>query len=89
MFGAGAGFIALTLLVFEPNLLAHGAYVTTDVALSCGLFATVYAFYRYVKAPSMWRLAATGLAADSPWRPSTRDFWYSPFWRCSRPWKCC
>ena len=63
MFGAGAGFIALTLLVFEPNLLAHGAYVTTDVALSCGLFATVYAFYRYVKAPSMWRLAATGLAA--------------------------
>ncbi|MGO9096405.1 MAG: ArnT family glycosyltransferase [Bryobacteraceae bacterium] len=63
MFGAGAGFIALTLLVFEPNLLAHGAYVTTDVALSCGLFATVYAFYRYVKARSAWRLAATGVAA--------------------------
>ena len=32
--GTGAGFVALTLLAFEPNLLAHGAYVTTDVALS-------------------------------------------------------
>jgi tetratricopeptide (TPR) repeat protein len=63
MFGTGAGFLALTLLVFEPNLLAHGAYVTTDVALSLGMFATVYAFYRYVKAPSLWRLALTGVAA--------------------------
>jgi len=63
MFGTGAGFLALTLLVFEPNLLAHGAYVTTDVALSFGMFATVYAFYRYVKAPSVWRLALTGVAA--------------------------
>jgi hypothetical protein len=63
MFGNGAGFLALTLLAFEPNLLAHGAYVTTDVALSLGMFATVYAFYRYVKAPSVRRLAITGVAA--------------------------
>ncbi len=63
MFGTGAGFLALALLAFEPNLLAHAAYVTTDTALSFGLFATVYAFYRYVKAPSFWRLALTGLAA--------------------------
>jgi 4-amino-4-deoxy-L-arabinose transferase-like glycosyltransferase len=63
MFGTGAGFLALTLLVFEPNLLAHAAYVTTDTALSFGMFATVYAFYRYVKAPSVRRLAVTGLAA--------------------------
>ncbi len=65
MFGTGAGLLALTLLVFEPNLLAHGAYVTTDVALSFGMFATVYAFYRYVKAPSVWRLALTGVAAGA------------------------
>ena len=35
MFGTGAAFIALGLLVLEPNLLAHGALVTTDAALSC------------------------------------------------------
>ncbi len=63
MFGTGAAFVALTLLVFEPNLLAHGAVVTTDAGLSCFMFATVYAFYRYVKAPSVARLIIVGLAA--------------------------
>jgi len=62
MFGTGAGFIALALLAFDPNLLAHGAVVSTDAGLSCFMFATVYAFYRYVKAPSAWRLIVTGLA---------------------------
>ena len=61
-FDNGAAFIALTLIVFEPNLLAHGARVTTDAGLSCFLFATIYAFYRYVKVPSAWRLAVVGLA---------------------------
>lgn len=63
MFGTGAGFVALTLLVFEPNLLAHGALVTTDAGISCFMFATIYAFYRYAKAPSLWRLFIVGLSA--------------------------
>lgn len=63
MFGTEAGFLALTLVAFEPNLLAHGAFVTTDMGISCFMFATIYAFYRYVKAPSYARLALTGLAA--------------------------
>src|SRR5882762_1471594 len=61
-FDNGAAFIALTLIAFEPNLLAHGARVTTDAGLSCFMFATIYAFYRYVKVPSGWRLAVVGLA---------------------------
>ena len=63
MFGTGAAFIALTLVAFEPNLLAHGAMVTTDAGLACFLLATVYAFYRYVKSPSIWRVAVVGIAA--------------------------
>jgi hypothetical protein len=63
MFGTGVAFIALTLLVFDPNLLAHGAVVGTDAALSCFMFASIYAFYRYVKAPSAWRVIVVGLAA--------------------------
>jgi hypothetical protein len=63
MFSLRAGLIALTLFVFEPNLLAHGAYVTTDMAASCTLFATIYFFWRYVTRPTLLRLAATGLAA--------------------------
>ena len=63
MFGTGAAFIALALLAFEPNLLAHGALVTTDAAFSCFMFATIYAFYRYVKAPSVWRVVIVGVSA--------------------------
>ncbi len=62
MFSTGAAFIALTLLVFDPNLLAHGAVVGTDAGLSCFMFASIYAFYRYVKAPSALRLIVVGLA---------------------------
>ena len=63
MFGPAAGFISLALVAFDPNLLAHGAFVTTDMGVSCFLFASVYAFWRYVRAPSAWRLALVGAAA--------------------------
>ena len=63
MFGTGAGFLALLLIVFEPNFLAHGALVTTDTGAACGLLASIYAFYRYVKSPLWGRVAVLGLAA--------------------------
>jgi 4-amino-4-deoxy-L-arabinose transferase-like glycosyltransferase len=63
MFGTGAGFLALLLIVFEPNFLAHGALVTTDTGAACCLLASIYAFYRYVKSPSWERVVAMGLAA--------------------------
>src|SRR5258705_3631044 len=62
MFGTTAGLVALGLLVFDPTLLAHGALVTTDAIQACFLLASIYAFYRYVKAPSISRVAITGLA---------------------------
>lgn len=62
MLGAGAAFIALILFVFEPNLLAHGALVTTDMGVTCLLFAAVYLFYRYVKTPSIGGLLIGGIA---------------------------
>ncbi|MDT7778454.1 MAG: hypothetical protein QOC99_966 [Acidobacteriota bacterium] len=63
MFGTGAAFLALSLVAFEPNLLAHGALVTTDAGISCFMFATIYAFYRYVKVPTVYRLVVVGLSA--------------------------
>src|SRR5439155_719726 len=62
MFGTAAGLIAVSLLAFDPTLLAHGALVTTDSIQACFMFAAIYAFYRYVKAPSPGRLVITGLA---------------------------
>jgi len=63
MFGADAGLTALALVVFDPNFLAIAPIVTTDVGFACLVFATIYAFYRYVKKPSLWRLALVGLVA--------------------------
>jgi hypothetical protein len=63
MFSLRAGLIALTLFCFEPNLLAHGAYVTTDMAASCTIFATIYALWRYIDRPTPSRLIITGVAA--------------------------
>ncbi len=63
MFGRGPAFLALALVVFDPNILAHGALVTTDMAQTFCLFAAVYAFYRYIKSPTTRRLAECGLVA--------------------------
>ena len=63
MWGAGPAFLALILLVFEPNFLAHGALVTTDVPVTFGLFLGLAGFYFYLKKPSALRLLGAGLAA--------------------------
>jgi tetratricopeptide (TPR) repeat protein len=63
IFGTAAGFIALTLVAFDPNILAHGAFVTTDTAVSALILATVYAFYRYLKYPSAARLVQVCICA--------------------------
>ena len=63
MFGVEVGLAALFLFCFEPNLLAHGAYVTTDMAASCTIFGTVYTFWRWVKRPTWGRLLVVGIAA--------------------------
>jgi 4-amino-4-deoxy-L-arabinose transferase-like glycosyltransferase len=63
MFGTGAGFLALVLIVFEPNFLAHGGLVTTDTGAAAALLASIYAFYRYVKSFSWKRVVVLGLAA--------------------------
>jgi hypothetical protein len=62
MFGTGSAFIALTLLTFDPNFLAHGALITTDVGLTCFMLLSVYMFYRYLKSPTALRLIAAGVA---------------------------
>jgi len=57
-----AGLLAMALLIFDPNFLAHGALVATDVASACTWLATIYAFYRWRLAPSRARLILAGLA---------------------------
>ncbi len=62
IFGSVAALFSLALIVFEPNLIAHGAYVTTDMAVTCGIFTTIYALYRFRRRPCPGRLAVVGIA---------------------------
>jgi 4-amino-4-deoxy-L-arabinose transferase-like glycosyltransferase len=62
MFGPVAGFVAMALLVFEPNFIAHGALVTTDMAITATMFAAVYAVYRYRQKPGKLRLLIVAIA---------------------------
>ena len=62
MFGPLAAIIAFAMIVFEPNILAHGGLVTFDLGLSCFLLITIFTFYRYVTKPSAWALAITGVS---------------------------
>ncbi|MEI9967817.1 MAG: phospholipid carrier-dependent glycosyltransferase [Terracidiphilus sp.] len=64
-FGDAAGLIALILVVFDPNVLAHSALVTTDIGVSCFFVAAIWTFYRFATRPTIIRLliacVATGL----------------------------
>ncbi len=62
MFGPDAGLLGMALFAFEPTVLAHGALVTTDMGVTMFVFASVYAFYRYVKRPGVGRLVLLAFA---------------------------
>ncbi len=62
MFGEAAGLLGMFLAVTEPNLLAHGPFVTTDSAASCCFLGAIFALYRFCKVPSFPRLLVVGVA---------------------------
>jgi hypothetical protein len=61
IFSAGVAWISVVLGVFEPNLLAHSALVTTDVGFTFFYLAAVYAFWRVAEEPTPLRLAGCGV----------------------------
>ncbi|MGC2162449.1 MAG: phospholipid carrier-dependent glycosyltransferase [Silvibacterium sp.] len=63
MFGRGTALFALALFAFDPDMIANGPLIGTDIGATCFIFATVYAFYRYGKRPSWARLGVCALAA--------------------------
>ncbi|MFA6524723.1 MAG: glycosyltransferase family 39 protein [Patescibacteria group bacterium] len=47
LWGRNTGLIALLLYVFEPNILAHSRYVTTDLGATLIFFLTIYLLDKY------------------------------------------
>jgi len=60
-FGPAAALIALTFFAFDPNLIAHGRYVTSDAFFTIFFFFACAAWGGYLKAPGWRRLLFAGL----------------------------
>jgi hypothetical protein len=61
-YGEPAALLALFLGALNPDLLAHGAIVSTDIGIAFFTFLAVFAFSRVVERVSPGRVAAAGLA---------------------------
>lgn len=61
--GAKAGLLALVVCLFDPNTMAHGRFITSDIALSFFCLLTLYAFWRWTLNPKQDRfLLLAGMA---------------------------
>ena len=61
LFGPISGLLALTLLTFDPNILAHGNLVTNDIGVTCFATLTLYTFWRWMNRPTPARAVIAGL----------------------------
>lgn len=61
LYGAKAGVLAAFLVLFFPNILAHGQLVNTDLGLTLFMFVAVYFWGEYLKKLSWQNLALAGL----------------------------
>ena len=62
LFGTPVALIAAAWMAFEPNLLGHGALVTTDVPAAFGFLLAFFALWRYVTKPTVVSMLALGVA---------------------------
>jgi hypothetical protein len=58
-YGFATAALALVLFVFEPNLAAHSALVTTDLGVTCLMFGAVFFLQRTIRSPTVGNIAAT------------------------------
>lgn len=71
LWGDGAGLLALFLLLFEPNILAHGRLITTDLGGALFSFLALYLLWRLWQTKGwnwrhwLWVGMALGLAFGS------------------------
>ena len=62
LYGDQAGLVALSLYVFDPNLLSHGELITPDAACAALGIVSGYTFWRWLKYPTWGRAALSGIA---------------------------
>jgi hypothetical protein len=61
-FGRGAASFALLLYSFEPNILAHGRLMNTDLPVAAFIFVSIYFFFRMLQGVTGTRCVLAGLS---------------------------
>ncbi len=61
LLGAKWGFFVFLLFALNPTVLAHGHYVTTDIAATFGFVAAMYYFFKFLKEPSRKNVIFAGI----------------------------
>ncbi len=59
--GTTAGLFALVLYSFDPNILGHDHYVTTDLGIAAFIFIAFYYFVKFLKNPGWKNVLLAGL----------------------------
>lgn len=62
LFGVAGGFVSLTAFVFSPDMLAHGALVSTDLTAAFALFAATWFAWRLLHVVSWNNLIGSVVA---------------------------
>jgi len=58
--GVWAGTFAVILYAFNPNIIAHSHYVTTDIGIATAIFIALYFGVRFVQNPSKENIVLFG-----------------------------
>jgi len=61
LYGKKAGLFALLLYAFEPTILAHSSFTTTDIVAVAFMFIAIYYLWRYDNQQTKTRLAIAGV----------------------------
>ena len=59
--GVLAGLFALALYAFDPNILGHNHFVTTDIGIAAFITFFFYYFIQFIKRPSWKNILQTGI----------------------------
>lgn len=59
--GTVAGLFAALLYFFNPNIIAHSHYVTTDVGIAAFIFLSFFYFVRFLREPNWKNVFFSGL----------------------------
>jgi 4-amino-4-deoxy-L-arabinose transferase-like glycosyltransferase len=80
--GRGGALLAFYLVLFDPNVLAHGRYITTDVGGALFLLLAFYLLWRLWQ-PGVWcwkSLMAAGLAIGLAFGSKLSALAFLPIW---------